>query len=227
MTQRRKRGYRSPRRDAAAAVTRAKMIVAARWLFTHRGYAATTIAAIARRAGTAVPTFYAVFGSKRGVLFALLDEMSVEADAGRLARDIAAARDDPRRQLAARIAFTTRFYQRGADILQAVRMAGDAEPDLAALWRQGERRRREREAPVLDEWIASGALRPGLDPADAADRFWALSGPDVYRLFVVECGWAPIRFEAWLVELLATELFGPQRTGRRGSRGRKTRGGGT
>ena len=37
------------------------------------GYASTTLAAVAREAGVSVDTAYAVFGSKRGLLVAVMD----------------------------------------------------------------------------------------------------------------------------------------------------------
>jgi len=58
-------------------------------LFAEQGYAATTIESIARDAGLAVQTFYATFGSKRSVLFALLDEMEDAADIHGLIQDFA------------------------------------------------------------------------------------------------------------------------------------------
>ncbi len=209
MTPARKRTYHSDRRDKQRAATRARLVKAARWLFAHHGYGATSIAAITNRAKVSVPTFYAVFGSKQSVLFALLDAMAAEADPERLERELEEAEGDPWRQLASRVAFTTRLYRLGADVLETVRMAGDTDRDLVALWRRGEARRREREAPMLAEWIAAGATRPGLERKAAADIFWALTGPDVYQLFVTHCRWSTDRFEAWLVATLGRELFGP------------------
>ena len=57
---------------ACAASTRLRSAEVARGLFAKRGYAETTIEAIANGAGVAVPTVYAAFQSKRGVLGALL-----------------------------------------------------------------------------------------------------------------------------------------------------------
>ncbi len=208
MTDTGKRSYHSDQRDKQRAATRARLVRAARWLFAHHGYGATSIAAITGRAKVSVPTFYAVFGSKRNVLFALLDAMAADADPERLQRELEEAAGDPWKQLASRVAFTTRFYRLGADVLETARVAGDTDRDLVALWRRGEARRREREAPLLKEWIQAGVLRSGLARKTAADIFWALTGPDVYQLFVTHCRWPTDRFEAWLVETLGRELFG-------------------
>src|SRR6266567_3496831 len=65
--------YRSPLRARQAADTRAGVLAAASRLFSERGWAGTTLAAIAAEAGTAVETVYSGFASKRGVLLAAID----------------------------------------------------------------------------------------------------------------------------------------------------------
>src|SRR5690349_1301893 len=76
-----KRSYRSPRREAQAEQTRALVLGSARALFTGRGYAGTTIEAVAADAGVSPQTIYTAYRSKRGLLLALLDQMAVDADA--------------------------------------------------------------------------------------------------------------------------------------------------
>uniref|UniRef100_UPI002455C999 helix-turn-helix domain-containing protein n=1 Tax=Nocardia farcinica TaxID=37329 RepID=UPI002455C999 len=60
-------------RAAKASANRAKMLAAARELFTTRGYTATTMKAIAEQAGMAVQTLYFTFATKRAILSELLD----------------------------------------------------------------------------------------------------------------------------------------------------------
>src|SRR6476646_4300185 len=67
----RRRAYHSPRRREQAAATRAAILAAAQRLFERQGYAATTMAAIAREAGVALKTVYLAFETKAGVLRAL------------------------------------------------------------------------------------------------------------------------------------------------------------
>src|SRR5919204_4042216 len=93
-----RRPYRSPARRRQAAATRARVAAAARRLFVERGYAATTVEAIARAAGVAVPTLYAAVGGKRAVLWALLEAMA--RDVGVPDRyDLVVAEPDPVRRL--------------------------------------------------------------------------------------------------------------------------------
>src|SRR6266496_378589 len=66
-----KRRYNSPRRREQAAATRREILAAAQRLFEQRGYAATTMAAIAGAADVALKTVYVAFETKSGVLRAL------------------------------------------------------------------------------------------------------------------------------------------------------------
>src|ERR671928_346257 len=65
------RRYDSPRRRQQAAETRRLILEAAQRLFERDGYAATTVASIAREAGVAPKTVYVAFETKSGLLRAL------------------------------------------------------------------------------------------------------------------------------------------------------------
>ncbi len=196
-----RRPYDSPTRRKQAATTRQKLVGSARRLFAAHGYVTTTIPAIAAAAGVSVQTFYATFGSKRGVLFALHESVIAQADRGRLDAELHASAD-PRRQLRSIIAFVVRFHRHAADLIEIVRAAGTADPDAAALWREGEGRRFMAQAPIVKGWAARGALADGLTEARALSVLWALTGGDGYRLFVEERGWTLDEYERWLNEAL-------------------------
>src|SRR4051794_14715691 len=66
-----KRTYNSPRRAEQAAATRKTILDAAQKLFEEQGYAATSMAAIAKEAGVALKTVYLAFETKSGLLRAL------------------------------------------------------------------------------------------------------------------------------------------------------------
>jgi AcrR family transcriptional regulator len=203
-----KRRYISPKRERQAEETRRTLAASARRLFTQQGYGATSIESIARGAGVAVQTFYATYGSKRAVLLALLDEVEAEADLLGLLKDVEQDASDPRRQLMHVTNFNIRLFQRGADVLEILRSAGGTDPDLAAVWREGEERRRKGQASFIREWARNGTLRPGLEQRHAADILWVLSGPDTYRAFVTERRWPISRYKTWLTATLEQVLFG-------------------
>ena len=71
------RPYHAPRRQAQARRTRRAILdAAASQLFVERGYAATTMSAVAEAAGVALDTVYAAVGPKP-VLFRLLVETAI------------------------------------------------------------------------------------------------------------------------------------------------------
>lgn len=202
-----RRAYDATGRRASALERRRRIVEAARRLFGRSGYGGTSIEQIAREADVAVPTVYAMYRSKRALLFALLDQADAQADVAALQRDLRAAAGDPRKQVRALVSFSCRFFAQAADIIEIARGAGSTDEDLLALWREGETRRLRSEAPLTQAWHRAGALRKGMNAEEARDVLWAMTGPDQYRLFVVERRWPAERYETWLTETLLRLLL--------------------
>lgn len=202
-----KRVYDASRRRASAEERRGRILQTARNLFGHYGYGATSIERIAGEAGVAVPTVYAIYRSKRALLFALLDQADARADVAGLLRDLNAAAGNPRKQLRRLVSFTCRFYAQAGDIIDIARGAGSTNEDLLALWQEGEDRRLRGQKPLADAWDRSGALRKNINAKEALDILWAMTGADHYRLFVVDRKWSAARYEVWLENTLARLLL--------------------
>lgn len=202
-----KRAYDASRRRASAEERRGQILQTARNLFGQYGYGATSIERIAGDAGVAVPTVYAIYGSKRALLVALLDQTDAQADVAGLLRDLKAAGGNPREQLRRVVCFTCRFYAQAGDIIDIARGAGTTNEDLLALWKEGEERRIRGQRPLADAWDRAGALCEGLSAKEALDILWAMTGADHYRLLVVERNWSAARYEAWLENTLERLLL--------------------
>lgn len=203
---RQRRSYDATGRQTKALETRGRVAACARKLFTTRGYAATSIEAIAEAAGVAPQTFYAAFRSKSGVLLAVLDAADTEAGVPELRKALSGATGDSARQIALLVSFCARFYERNADLIGIARAAGQTEPDLANLAREGEGRRRSAQEPLVRAWARSGELR--LKPPKAAlDVLWAMTGADWYHLLVEECRWTVAQYEKWLTAALVDLLL--------------------
>jgi AcrR family transcriptional regulator len=202
-----RRKYVAPRRVARAAATRERIVSAARGLFSRNGYGATTLTAVAAEAEVAIQTVYATFGTKRAILSALIDSMEAEADMPKFLERVQATTDAVE-QLALIVSLNRRLWERSVDVLEIARGASAVEPDLAGFFREGEGRRRSGQAPLVRGWARMGALKAGLDRATAGDILWTLTGPDVYRLLVVESGWSGRRYQSWLNASLGHALFG-------------------
>jgi hypothetical protein len=149
-------------------------------------------------------------GSKRAILLALLDAIEREAGVAQLREDLERERNRPARQLEIIVDFDCRLFHRNLDVLEILRDARAADPDLKPIWREGGRRRRRGQAWLVRAWGEAKVLTPRLRPREAADILWALTGPDVYRLFVVESGWSTVRFRRWLIGVLASLLLQPE-----------------
>ncbi|MCF6471888.1 TetR/AcrR family transcriptional regulator [Nonomuraea sp. MG754425] len=200
-----RRRYNSLRRVAQAHQTRAEISDAARRLFVSQGWAATTVRDVAREAGVAVPTVYAAYQNKTGLVWALADAADLAADLPQ-AIDELEATADPRRHLAAMAGYDRRLFERAGDLINLIRDAGRTEPDLADFYLLGRRQAGEHRTQVFSSW-PDGTLRPGLDVPTAVDIYAALCNVDVYTTLRTECSWSPDRIEQWWGEALARELL--------------------
>jgi AcrR family transcriptional regulator len=177
-----------------------------------RGYAATTIEAISERSDTSQPTIYRLFGSKLGILKALLD-VSIGGDDQAVAmadrpQVLAMLGDpDPRRQLTAFAALLRTLMERAAPVHRILADAARSDADAAALLAEIARQRQEGQQRVARSLARSKALRPSLRERDAADVIHALASPEVYGLLVLDRGWTGDRYEQWVRELLAEQLL--------------------
>lgn len=199
-----RRRYDSLRRQAQAHETRAGIADAARRLFVSRGWAATTVRDVAREAGVSVPTVYAAYQNKTGLVWALADAADLAADLPRMLDELETA-PDPARQLAAMAAYDRRLFERAGDLIALVREAGRTEPELATLYREARRQADQTRLQVFSTW-PDRTLR--VDVPTAVDVYAALCNIDVYTTLTVERGWPPERVEHWWGEALARELLG-------------------
>jgi AcrR family transcriptional regulator len=201
-----RRTYKSFTRERQAAETRRRIMRAANRLLRTEGYAGMTIEVVAKGARVSVPTVYAIFKSKTGILKALLDESMFGPDYEEIVRE-ARSTDDPetRLRLAAAVARQIRSSQSTA--FELMRGAGVVAPELAKLEQQRDRLRYEREKGVITFLRDSGRFRPGLSRQRARDIFWMLTGGDVYRMLVQERGWSLQQYQDWLADTLVDQLL--------------------
>jgi TetR/AcrR family transcriptional regulator, regulator of cefoperazone and chloramphenicol sensitivity len=202
-----RRRYDSARRLAQAQQTRAEIADAARRLFLSQGWAATTVRDVAHEAGVSVPTVYAAYQNKKGLVWALADAADLAADLPRMLDELEAD-PDPRRQVAVMAAYDRRLFERAGDLIVLVREAGRTEPELADLYRQARRQADQSRVQVFSAW-RSGAFRADLDVSTAVDIYAALCNIDVYATLIAERAWSPVRIERWWAETLARELLSP------------------
>ncbi len=206
------RPYRSPRREEQARETQQRILEAARELFVRRGYAGTTVSAIAKNAGVAPETVFAIFQSKRTILARLVgtlvggDERSTplleRVGPQKVRREV-----DQRRQMQLFAWDIREILERVGPIMEVVGAAALTEPEIADLERTLQKTRL-RNMTQMVRWVAAnGPLRTGLQVSEAADIVWTLASAEVHRLLTAERHWSGQRYEQWLAETLAVLLL--------------------
>jgi AcrR family transcriptional regulator len=197
-----KRRYDSPRRRAQADATRRDIAAAAKVLFERRGYAATTMAAIAAEAGVALKTVYLGFETKAGVLRAVWntslrggdDEPPVQEQEWYLA---VLAEADPARRLLLNARNSGAGKRRIGAIAEVIREAAPIDAEIGELWARIQTEYRANQRAVVEPLANAGGLAPGLDVERAADILWTINHPNTWQLLVGERGWTPEEYERW------------------------------
>jgi AcrR family transcriptional regulator len=188
------------------------MLDAAERLFAVRGYASSTIETIASRAGVAVDTVYATFGSKRGLLSALMDLRVGGDDQPVELLDRAgpqAVRREPnqKRQIARFAEDVSAISERARPVDDIIRGAAAVDAEIAAYRGRLQETRFENMRRFVS-WLASnGPLRAGTSEDDAAAIVWSLTSPEMHKLLRVERAWKPERYAEWLAETLTRTLL--------------------
>lgn len=201
------RPYHSSLREEQARQTKLRIRKAARSLFADQGFAATTVAQIAKAAGVAPATVYATYESKAGIVIGMLDDLEEGIDVGpRLGEAFAAT--DARRQLRMYVSAHCDLFAAGADILRAAMQAIEA-PGVAALMERGDGRRRGVIEAFVKGWHQQEALRDGLSPKAAAERLWLLTTVEGFLNAVDRLGWSATEYQAWIGDLAEAEILGP------------------
>jgi AcrR family transcriptional regulator len=204
-----RRAYRSPLRADQAQQTRRRVLESALQLFVDRGYAGTTVAAVADHAGVSPETIYLSLGGKRGLLEGVMD---ITGPHSSIADDdkwwhMVAQLPGASERLDKMVEYSCRILARTRPIHAIIRGAADKEAFAAALGRRLLQERLTNQTERIRRYLSEG-LRPGLSIAEAGERYCALASPELYHLLTVEFAWSAEQHKGWLTHLLRTELLG-------------------
>jgi AcrR family transcriptional regulator len=177
-------------------------------LFVERGYAGTTVAAVADHAGVSPETIYFSLGGKRGLLEGVMDitgPHSSVADDDKWWHMVAQL---PRatERLDRMVEYSCRILARTRPIHTIIRGAADKEAFAAALGRRLLQERLNNQTERIRHYLGD-ELKPGLSVAGAGERYCALASPEIYHLLTVEFAWTADQHQEWLTHLLHTELL--------------------
>ncbi len=161
--------------DERKAETRARLLHAAADLFAAHGIDAVSVDAVADAAGRTSGAVYAHFGSKQGMVLALLDEWRHSLVAGLLAAFERTAELDDRLRAVAEdlIVSPTAATQRLVLLEEELRLRAMRDPDVAGIVRARAAETRRFLARGFASWVAQGLLDTTTPPDVLATSFLA------------------------------------------------------
>lgn len=204
-----RRPYDSGRRQQAARRNRAAVLAACRELLFRDGYQATTVRAVAERAGVSPETVYKAFGGKPGLVKALWDVTLAGDDeplamAERPQLQAVWETRDAHAKLRLYAAFVRGVHERLAALVTLLTQAG---PEVGQVLALSEEERMTGVTAFVAHLTDTGVLPAGADTARLADSCWALTGPYLFTQLTTGRGWDADAYEDWLAGMLASALL--------------------
>lgn len=189
------RTYTPRARAETQARTRARIVDAARRLLPSG--VDVPVDEIARNAGTSVQTLYTHFGSKRGLLLAVID--AEQRDAGMYV-DFSDVWVSPDGETALRrmLEVTIRLWDRAWNFVAFTERARRTDAEVGRVLAEVDGYRLSDLRPIMERLEIEGRLRPPFGATAAADVAFALSVPAVFAELV--------RVRSWTLER-ATEAI--------------------
>ncbi len=201
----------SPRRETRqqkAEATRRRIVEAALAAFLERGYAGTTMDAVATDAQVAVQTVYFVFRTKGDLLQAVYEHVVLGPE-----------------RLPPHLTWWWRAVEEEPDVTVAVRTLVTGSMDLLVraaplVWtvladetaREGydfnEGLRRDGYEVLVRTLVEKHPLRPDVTPERARDVLLLLTGPQLYAQLARDLKWSRQEIEEWTVSSVLQQLFG-------------------
>ena len=206
------RAYRSAIREEQAQVTRRAVVSAAAELFMERGYAATTIDAVAERATVSRRTVFTAVGGKAALLKLVWDWSLAGDDEPVPIAERAAVRriqdeTDPVVVLRLQARHIREVAERVAALDRVLAVAADADPEAAALRESIQQQRLTGARMFVQSLRDRGWLRRGISVRQGAEVCWLLMDPTAYGWLVKERGWTTRQYDRYLVETLSALLL--------------------
>jgi AcrR family transcriptional regulator len=136
---------------------------------------------IARTAGVARSTVYAIFGSRAGLFDALAADL---LERGGFQRVLEAVADpDPRVTVRAGIAGGVHTFAAHRDVFRALASMAELDPDaVGGAIQRSEQQRAKGMMSLARRLARQGFLREGLNSKQAADRLWVMTSFDAFDL---------------------------------------------
>lgn len=172
--------------------TRRRILEATRTEVAERG-AAMSLSDVAARAGVSRQAVYLHFGDRTQLLIALLRHMDETLDLGPSLEHVHEAGTGG--EVVGRTMRLHSSFSAQIDAVAQVMEAGQYRDEaLRTAWRDRMRFRRRTHAAIVQRLADLGELDPEWDIAVAADLFYALTLPAVWREVTRELGWTQKKY---------------------------------
>ena len=198
-----KRRYVSSKRHEQAEATKAGILDAAQRLFVDRGYARTSMHAVAQAAHIVDSTLFVAFKDKPTLLWAVVQrvlggaEPEPEAEAALV--EALRAEPDPRERLRMVMEMAREQYERGLHDLEAVLLeAASVDSRVQALTGDVLDTRLEYNRRLVSLILDGVDLPEGTSVEDVAQFIDAVDSASVYRLLTDRRGWTTDKYAEWM-----------------------------
>ena len=205
-----KRPYNSTGRAEQARRSRETIVREAERLFLVRGYAGTTVAAVAATAGVSVETVYKSFGGKAGLVRAIYDRSLIgtaEVPAYERSDEMRERESDASTIMRKWGLLTAEVAASVTPIRLLIRSAAANDPDMATMLEDSDAERLERMLHHAHFLHERGYLREDVTVAEAADILWTCSSAELYELLVLKRNWSPQRFAQYIANFMIASLL--------------------
>jgi AcrR family transcriptional regulator len=192
-----------PLRQVQIAQTEQRILTAATALFLADGYLATTLEAVASRAGVGARTVYLRFGTK-AALFKRVVDVAIAGDSEPvdvLGRDWAQAAwtaPTAAERIAAAAAAGRQIMERTGSLFAVAQQAAVLEPLIAGFWQQGREQSRHVQALIWTRMADDGLLDPDIDLNWLIDTASIIAAAETYLLISRMTDWDLDGYQHWL-----------------------------
>ena len=170
------RPYKLGARSAAVADTRARVVAAARVMFAESGFHRVSLDAVAARADVARATVYGQFGSKVGLLGAVVSDLERRAGLDALAGLVSSA--PPERLVREVVTAGCAYWATDPPLARAIIAFTVTDPAAADLLAGHDAGRLRLLTQLTDRLAAAGLL--AVPPERALDALWLVTGFAAY-----------------------------------------------
>jgi AcrR family transcriptional regulator len=179
-----KREYRSDKRESDAAKTRSRIVTAAvKHLRSAKGMKGLSLESVAKEAGVTRLTVYKQFGSRRGLLEAVFDDVARRGGLHRIPE--AMAEHDPRVALQRLVSIFCEFWYFNSKMLGQIIGASVVDPQLERAILARNERRRKGFATLLNR-IADANKIPPETFEEVVDTLFVLTSHAVFSGLAVD-----------------------------------------